>query len=68
MKPFNGKCEMPEQKVERGVFTICAKRSGYDLTENPVGPIDGLHGNANISPKGKYLEIGSHTTEFVYCD
>ncbi|KAM7523934.1 hypothetical protein LguiA_013836 [Lonicera macranthoides] len=53
MKPFVGNCEMPEQKVERGVITICAKRSGYDLMENPVGPIDGLHGNANISPKGK---------------
>ncbi|KAJ9557553.1 hypothetical protein OSB04_012167 [Centaurea solstitialis] len=29
MKPINGKCEMPEQKLERGVITISSQRSGY---------------------------------------
>ncbi|KAI3668913.1 hypothetical protein L6452_40130 [Arctium lappa] len=30
MKPINGKCEMPEQKLERGVITISSQRSGYN--------------------------------------
>ncbi|GJX88385.1 MORC family CW-type zinc finger protein 2B-like protein isoform X1, partial [Tanacetum coccineum] len=34
MKPINGKCEMPEQKVEPGVITISSRRSGYDTKEN----------------------------------
>ncbi|XP_074308690.1 uncharacterized protein LOC141643433 isoform X2 [Silene latifolia] len=29
MKPFNGKCEMPELKPDRGIVTIGTKRSGY---------------------------------------
>ncbi|KAG8660127.1 MORC family CW-type zinc finger protein 3 isoform X1 [Manihot esculenta] len=29
MEPFEGSCETPEQKVERGVITVSAKRSGY---------------------------------------
>ncbi|GKB88652.1 MORC family CW-type zinc finger protein 2B-like protein isoform X1, partial [Tanacetum coccineum] len=32
--PYNGKCEMPEQKVEPGVITISSRRSGYDTKEN----------------------------------
>ncbi|XAR73660.1 hypothetical protein NMG60_11007701 [Bertholletia excelsa] len=28
MYPFNGKCEIPEQKVEDGVITVSTKRSG----------------------------------------
>nr|XP_048334651.1 MORC family CW-type zinc finger protein 3-like isoform X5 [Ziziphus jujuba var. spinosa] len=29
MEPFKGSCETPEQKVEQGVITVSAKRSGY---------------------------------------
>ncbi|KAI5683904.1 hypothetical protein M9H77_05132 [Catharanthus roseus] len=29
MKPFNGRCDMPEEKVEEGVVTISEKRYGY---------------------------------------
>ncbi|KAL7589355.1 hypothetical protein Lser_V15G39763 [Lactuca serriola] len=34
MKPVNGKCEMPEQKLEQGVITISSQRSGYNCSEN----------------------------------
>lgn len=34
MKPFNGKCEIPEQEVEPGVITISSKRLGYTPTED----------------------------------
>jgi hypothetical protein len=30
MPPFNGKCEVPEQQMGRGVIVIGEKRSGYD--------------------------------------
>ncbi|XP_062229277.1 uncharacterized protein LOC133927042 [Phragmites australis] len=30
MSPFNGKCEVPEQQMGRGVIVIGEKRSGYD--------------------------------------
>ncbi|XP_024978756.1 MORC family CW-type zinc finger protein 2B-like isoform X2 [Cynara cardunculus var. scolymus] len=36
MKPINGKCEMPEQKLERGVITISSQRSGYIDCNNLV--------------------------------
>ncbi|KAJ9172530.1 hypothetical protein P3X46_015759 [Hevea brasiliensis] len=29
MEPFERSCESPEQKVECGVITVSAKRSGY---------------------------------------
>lgn len=32
MKPFNGRCEMPEREVEHGVITIASKRSGHNYT------------------------------------
>lgn len=48
MKPINGKCEMPEQKVEPGVITISSKRSGYDTKENSP--------NQNNQPKSKHEE------------
>ncbi|KAL6976102.1 proteasome endopeptidase complex [Sarracenia purpurea var. burkii] len=32
--PFNGKCENPEQKVQRGIITVTEKRSGYDPKHN----------------------------------
>ena len=31
MEPFNGRCEMPEQKVGRGVITIGTKRLGHSI-------------------------------------
>ncbi|KAL0366322.1 UNVERIFIED_CONTAM: MORC family CW-type zinc finger protein 3 [Sesamum radiatum] len=34
MKPFNGRCEMPEEEVERGLITISTKRHGYN-TKDP---------------------------------
>ncbi|KAL0368900.1 UNVERIFIED_CONTAM: MORC family CW-type zinc finger protein 3 [Sesamum calycinum] len=34
MKPFNGRCEMPEEEVEKGLITISTKRHGYN-TEGP---------------------------------
>ncbi|KAL6603819.1 hypothetical protein ACP70R_044180 [Stipagrostis hirtigluma subsp. patula] len=30
MPPFNGKCEVPEQQMGRGVVVVGEKRSGYD--------------------------------------
>jgi len=30
MPPFNGKCEVPEQQMGRGVIVIGEKRSGHD--------------------------------------
>jgi hypothetical protein len=30
MSPFNGKCEVPEQQMGRGVIVIGEKRSGND--------------------------------------
>lgn len=33
MKPINGKCEIPEQKLERGVITIASQRTGYNCKE-----------------------------------
>nr|CAB3468446.1 unnamed protein product [Digitaria exilis] len=30
MPPFNGKCEVPEQQMKRGVIVIGEKRSGHD--------------------------------------
>ncbi|KAL8251542.1 hypothetical protein R6Q59_035235 [Mikania micrantha] len=33
MKPVNGKCEMPEQKLESGVITISSQRTGYSYKE-----------------------------------
>ncbi|KAK4434280.1 MORC family CW-type zinc finger protein 3 [Sesamum alatum] len=35
MKPFNGRCEMPEEEVERGLITISTKRHGYN-TKDPT--------------------------------
>ncbi|KAL0432620.1 UNVERIFIED_CONTAM: ATPase MORC2B [Sesamum latifolium] len=37
MKPFNGRCEMPEEEVERGLITISTKRHGY-LQHYPNDP------------------------------
>ncbi|KAL2242169.1 UNVERIFIED_CONTAM: MORC family CW-type zinc finger protein 3, partial [Sesamum indicum] len=34
MKPFNGRCEMPEEEVEKGLITISTKRHGYN-TKDP---------------------------------
>lgn len=36
MEPFKGSCETPEQKVDRGVITVSAKRSGYDFQQKPM--------------------------------
>ncbi|CAL9064053.1 unnamed protein product [Musa banksii] len=34
MPPFNGKCEIPEQQVSRGVITTAAKRSHHEVKQN----------------------------------
>ncbi|KAI3725743.1 hypothetical protein L1987_65535 [Smallanthus sonchifolius] len=33
MKPVNGKCEMPEEKLDSGVITISSQRTGYSYKE-----------------------------------
>ncbi|KAK1432479.1 hypothetical protein QVD17_09376 [Tagetes erecta] len=33
MKPVNGKCEMPEEKLDNGVVTISSQRTGYNYKE-----------------------------------
>ncbi|KAB5534861.1 hypothetical protein DKX38_017947 [Salix brachista] len=33
MDPFNGSCEMQEQKVDRGVITVSAKRTRQDIKD-----------------------------------
>ena len=56
MKPINGKCEMPEQKVEPGVITISSKRSGYDTKEsspsqnNQISKSNHEEGEINTQP------------------
>ncbi|WCJ32855.1 MORC family CW-type zinc finger protein 3 [Euphorbia peplus] len=44
MKPFEGSCETPEQKVQRGVITVSTKRSGYASPE--------LEDDATITSEG----------------
>ncbi|KAL3525145.1 hypothetical protein ACH5RR_013517 [Cinchona calisaya] len=34
MKPFNGRCDMPEEKVEDGVVTMSSNHSGYSWTKD----------------------------------
>ncbi|KAH9710467.1 hypothetical protein KPL71_019476 [Citrus sinensis] len=41
MKPFEGLCDLPEQKVDAGVVTVSAKRTGYDSRENSL-PFEGI--------------------------
>jgi len=41
MKPYYGKCEMPEEKVKTGVITVCTKRnleSTNDPESSPSSP------------------------------
>ncbi|KAJ6887177.1 hypothetical protein NC651_027505 [Populus alba x Populus x berolinensis] len=33
MGPFNGSCEIPEQKVDRGVITVSAKQTRQDIKD-----------------------------------
>ncbi|XP_020271089.1 MORC family CW-type zinc finger protein 2B-like isoform X1 [Asparagus officinalis] len=47
MPPFNGACDDPEQQTARGVITIAAKRSRYDLKR--------LLKNEEVSPKAKSI-------------
>lgn len=43
MEPFNGKCETPEAKVDRGVITVSTKRSGYDeLKDDKYVKMEGI--------------------------
>lgn len=36
MPPFNGKCEFPEQQIDRGVITIATKRSHHDFEPSTI--------------------------------
>ncbi|CAK9141232.1 unnamed protein product [Ilex paraguariensis] len=63
MKPFSGKCEMPEQKVGRGVITVSAKRSQCDPMENPSKLIEGLLENANSTSEDSNGDASSQTVE-----
>ncbi|XP_016466160.2 uncharacterized protein LOC107788929 isoform X1 [Nicotiana tabacum] len=53
MKPFNGKCEIPEQEVEPGVITISSKRLGYTPTED------------REEIKGKFSRKAAETSENI---
>ncbi|KAF8405599.1 hypothetical protein HHK36_010506 [Tetracentron sinense] len=36
MKPYNGRCETPEQQMDRGVITVAAKRTGHHSQQKRV--------------------------------
>ncbi|KAK3013657.1 hypothetical protein RJ639_008528, partial [Escallonia herrerae] len=63
MKPLNGNCEMPEQKVERGVITVSAKRSGYDTKQSPTKQNDGLFGGSSRPSEGSSDDDSSWNLE-----
>lgn len=57
MEPFNGLCEIPEQKVARGVITVSAKRSGCDPSQKPVqcDNVQILHSTSSLESKSSRL-------------
>lgn len=63
MKPFNGKCEIPEQKVEPGVITISSKRLGYSSTEDPEEIKRKLSRQAAGTLKNMDKNVSSHTKD-----
>ncbi|KAL5550854.1 hypothetical protein UlMin_001030 [Ulmus minor] len=52
MEPFEGRCEMPEQKVDCGVITLSAKRIGYNYR------------NSGGTPKANEREDNNETREY----
>ncbi|KAA8532097.1 hypothetical protein F0562_006761 [Nyssa sinensis] len=62
MKPFNGKCETPEEKVECGVITVSEKRSGYPK-QNLVGFNYALPVNTSGISGGSSDDDSSQTIE-----
>lgn len=57
MEPFNGLCEIPEQKVARGVITVSAKRSCCDPSQKPVqcDNVQILHSTSSLESKSSRL-------------
>ncbi|CAN4083620.1 unnamed protein product [Withania somnifera] len=63
MKPFNGKCDIPEQEVEPGVITISSKRQVYSFTEDPEEIKHKLSRQAVGTSKNIVENISSHTMD-----
>ncbi|XP_071711197.1 uncharacterized protein [Rutidosis leptorrhynchoides] len=55
MKPVNGKCEMPEQKLQRGVITVSSQRTGYGCKEESPEQIinEPLKSKQGVTPPPK---------------
>ncbi|KAM3285587.1 ATPase MORC2B isoform X1 [Capsicum chacoense] len=63
MKPFNGKCEIPEQEVEPGVITVSSKRQGYSFSADPQEIKGKLSGQAVGTSKNRGGNVSSHTVD-----
>lgn len=56
MEPFNGRCEMLEQKPGRGVITVGLKRSAHDPSR-AADCKEGVHtDNDSAESEGIYLD------------
>lgn len=63
MKPFNGRCDMPELKVEDGVVTISEKRC---RNSNTVDPVESEDESLKNTKKGKYKESFFYLSRHIY--
>ncbi|KAL9268954.1 MORC family CW-type zinc finger protein 4-like protein [Drosera capensis] len=64
MEPFNGRCDIPEQKVGDGVITISAKRGRCDSSQAPMKNAEETHGkNGSPKPAGNSGDASSQTKE-----
>ncbi|XP_059644308.1 uncharacterized protein LOC132286071 isoform X2 [Cornus florida] len=63
MEPFNGKCEMPEQKVEPGVITVSEKWPGYGPEQNSVECTDVLPVKTTSMSEDSSYDDSSQTVE-----
>lgn len=65
MAPFNGQCEIPEEKVGRGVITVSTRRTGYSRADkSPPGygrevKSPSGHGRAEKLPPGRGRKVKS---------
>ncbi|XP_066372244.1 uncharacterized protein [Miscanthus floridulus] len=55
MPPFNGKCEIPEQQMGRGVIVIGEKRSGHD--EQNKAALQGGTPKKEMSPQNLEIQM-----------
>ncbi|GAB4848365.1 hypothetical protein Ancab_003059 [Ancistrocladus abbreviatus] len=64
MEPFNGKCDIPEQEVERGIITVSSKRCGYEANQVPQHTKKNSHSfNTNSTSGGNSGDASSQTEE-----